>query len=205
MHDLAHALFGLFWRLGGPGLLLLGIFDSSFLFAPLGNDLLVVALTAHYHSVPRMFYYAAMSTIGSILGCLLVDIVLRPAGEHGLARHLPPRRIRYIKGKVERNAAWALIVASIAPPPFPFTPFIMAAAALQYPRKKMLAITGAARMARFTAIGALALVFGRRILEWAQSGVVQGVLIGIIAICVVGSIVSVVGWIRRSRAPVQVR
>jgi membrane protein YqaA with SNARE-associated domain len=205
MHDLAHALFRLFWQLGGPGLLLLGIFDSSFLFAPLGNDLLVVALTAHYHSVPRMFYYAAMSTIGSILGCLLVDVVFRPAGEHGLARHLPPRRIGYIKGKVERNAAWALIVASIAPPPFPFTPFVMAAAALQYPRNKMLAITGAARMVRFTAIGALALAFGRRILAWAERGVVQGILIGLIAVCVVGSVVSVVGWIRRSRAPAQVR
>jgi membrane protein YqaA with SNARE-associated domain len=205
MHDFAHALYRLFWHLGGPGLLLLGILDSSFLFAPLGNDLLVVALTAHYHSVPRMLYYAAMSTIGSILGCLLVDVVLRPAGEHGLARHLPARRIGYIKGKVERNAAWALIVASIAPPPFPFTPFVMAAAALQYPRNKMLAITGAARMVRFTAIGALALVFGRRILVWAESGVVQGILIGIIALCVIGSAVSVVGWIRRSRAPAQVR
>lgn len=76
---------------------------------------------------------------------------------------------------------------------------------LQYPRKKMLAITGAARMVRFTAIGALALAFGRRIMEWAQSGVVQGVLIGIIAICVVGSAISVVGWIKRSRTPAQVR
>ena len=205
MHDLAHALYRLFWHLGGPGLLLLGILDSSFLFAPLGNDLLVVALTAHYHSVLGMFYYAAMSTIGSILGCLLVDIVLRPAGEHGLAKHLSARRIGYIKGKVERNAAWALVLASVAPPPFPFTPFIMAAAALQYPRNKMLAVTGAARMVRFTAIGALALFFGRRILAWAESPVVQWVLIGIIAICVVGSIVSVVGWIRRSRAPAQVR
>lgn len=205
MHNLAQAFFRLFWHLGGPGLLLLGVFDSSFLFAPLGNDLLVVAFTAHYRSVPRMLYYAAMSTIGSILGCLLVDIILRPAGEHGLAKHLPARRIGYIKGKVERNAAWALIVASIAPPPFPFTPFIMAAAALQYPRKKMLAITGAARMVRFTAIGALALLFGRRILEWAQSGAVQSILIGLIAICVVGSVISVVGWIKRSRTPAQVR
>jgi membrane protein YqaA with SNARE-associated domain len=205
MHDFAHALFRFLWQLGGPGLLLLGIFDSSFLFAPLGNDLLVVALTAHYHSVARMFYYAAMSTIGSVLGCLLVDIVFRPAGEHGLAKHLSARRIGYIKAKVEHNAAWALILASVAPPPFPFTPFIMAAAALQYPRNRMLAITGAARMVRFTVIGALALVFGRRILEWAQSGVVQGVLIGIIALCIVGSAISVVGWIKRSRSPAQVR
>ena len=113
----------------------------------------------------------------------------------------PARRIGYIKGKVERNAAWALIVASIAPPPFPFTPFIMAAAALQYPRKKMLAITTAARMVRFTALGALALVFGRRILRWAASPAVQYVLIALIVVCIVGSVISVVGWVKRSRQP----
>ncbi len=106
---------------------------------------------------------------------------------------------------MERNAAWALIVASIAPPPFPFTPFIMAAAALQYPRVKMLAITGVARMVRFTAIGVLALIFGRSILRWAENGVVQGVLIGLIVVCIVGSAISVVGWIKRSRTPAQVR
>ncbi|HEX3876641.1 MAG TPA: hypothetical protein VHW24_06630 [Bryobacteraceae bacterium] len=207
MHSLAQTFFHVFFQLGGPGLLLLGILDSSFLFAPLGNDLLVVALSAHYHSVSRMLYYAAMSTVGSALGCLLVDVILRPAGEHGLEKHLSARRIGYIKGKVERNAAWALIVASIAPPPFPFTPFIMAAAALQYPRNKMLAITTVARMVRFTAIGALALVFGRRILHWAENPVVQYVLIGLIVVCIVGSVISVVGWVKRSRqsAPAQVR
>ncbi len=155
-------------------------------------------MSARYHSVGRMLYYAAMSTVGSVLGCLLVDIILRRAGEHGLAKHLPAGRIGYIKGKVERNAAWALIVASIAPPPFPFTPFIMAAAALQYPRKKLLAITGASRMVRFTALGALALIFGRGILRWAQSEPVQIALIGLIVLCIAGSVVSVIGWIRRS-------
>jgi hypothetical protein len=76
----------------------------------------------------------------------------------------------------------------------------MAAAALQYPRKRMLAVVGVARMVRFTALGALALVFGRGILQWAQNGVVQGVLIGLIVVCTVGSVISVVGWIKRSRA-----
>ena len=201
MQHFTHALIAFFWHLGGPGLLLLGILDSSFLFAPLGNDLLVVALTAHYHSVPLMLYYAGMSTVGSVLGCLLVDLLLRPAGEHGLERHLPQKRIGYLKQKVERNAAWALIVASLAPPPFPFTPFIMAAAALQYPRKKLLAITGVARMVRFTAIGFLALLFGRRILQWAKNPVVMYVLVGLIVVCIIGSIISVVGWIKRSRKP----
>jgi len=199
MKHVAQLLFAFFWHLGGPGLLLLGILDSSFLFAPLGNDLLVVAMTAHYHSVRRMLYYAGMSAIGSVLGCLLVDVIVRRAGEKGLEHFLPRKRIGYIRGKVKKNAAWALVVASIAPPPFPFTPFIMAASALQYPRVRMLTVTGVARMVRFTALGVLALLFGRHILQWAQSPAVQVALIGLIALSVVGSAISVVGWVKRSR------
>jgi membrane protein YqaA with SNARE-associated domain len=199
MKNIAHLLLVFFWHFGGIGLLVLGILDSSFLFAPLGNDLLVVAATARRHSIPLMLYYAGMSTIGSVLGCLLVDVIFRRAGEHALEKHLPRRRLDYVRGKVTRNAAWALVLASIAPPPFPFTPFVMAASALQYPRKKLLTVIGAARMVRFTALGVLALLFGKRILRLAGSGVVQGFLIGLIVICVVGSVLSVVGWIRRSR------
>jgi membrane protein YqaA with SNARE-associated domain len=200
MKHLAHILFPFFWKLGGPGLLILGVLDSSFLFAPSGNDLLVVAMSARYHSLMCALYYAGMSTVGSVLGCLLVDVIFRKAGETGLARHLPKARVDYVKKRIEKNAAWALVLASVAPPPFPFTPFIMAAAALQYPRKRMLAIIGAARMVRFTALGVLALLFGRRILQWAENSVVQGILIGLMILCIVGSVISVVGWIRRSRA-----
>jgi len=202
MQPLAHWLFAILWKLGGPGLLLLGILDSSFLFAPLGNDLLVVAMTAHYHSIGRALYYAAMSTVGSVLGCLLVDVALRSTGEKGLEKHLPPRRLAYIKEKVSHRAGWALALASVAPPPFPFTPFVMGAAALQYPRRRMLAVVAAARMVRFTALGALAYFYGRHILRWARNGVVEGALVALIVVCIVGSVVSVYGWIKRSRASV---
>ncbi len=200
MKHLAHVLFPLFLRLGGPGLLVLGILDSSFLFAPLGNDLLVVALSARHHSLALALYYAAMSTIGSVLGCLLVDVVFRKAGEKGLERHLAKKRLEYVKKKIEGSGTLALAIASIAPPPFPFTPFIMAAAALQYPRKRLLIVTGIARMVRFTLFAVLALIFGHQILRWAQNGVVQGVLIGLTILCIVGSAISVAGWIKRSRA-----
>src|SRR5438445_8288613 len=100
MKRFSWAMAALFWKLGGPGLLLLGILDSSFLFAPLGNDLLVVGMTARTHSFRHMLYYSFMSTVGSVLGCLLVDVVLRRAGEKGLARHLPKKRLEYVKCKV---------------------------------------------------------------------------------------------------------
>jgi hypothetical protein len=54
-------------------------------------------------------------------------------------------------------------------------------------------------MFRFTVLGLLAYFYGKRILRWAEADVVQWVLIGLVVLCTVGSIVSVVGWIRRSR------
>ena len=199
MKGIAAAVFAFVLKFGGIGLLVLGILDSSYLFAPWGNDLLLVALTARYPGVARMIYYAAMSTIGSVLGCLLIDVTLRPLGAAGLDRHLPKRKIAGLRQKMEKNAGRAIAVASLAPPPFPFTAFVMAASALQYPRKPMLAIVAATRMVRFVAIGFLALRFGPRILKWAENPVVQGFLIGLIVVSIVGSIVSVYGWIRRAR------
>lgn len=199
MRHFTQFLFLFILKFGGLGLLVLGILDSSFLFAPLGNDLLVIALVARERKILPMLYYAAMSTIGSVLGCLLVDLVFREAGERGLDKHLPRKRLQYVKNKVNQNAGWALAVASIAPPPFPFTPFVMAAAALEYPRRRLLTLTGAARMVRFTVVGVLALLFGNRILVWAKNPIVEGFLFALIVVCTVGSIVSAVGWIRRSR------
>jgi membrane protein YqaA with SNARE-associated domain len=196
----AAAVFALVLRFGGLGLLVLGILDSSYLFAPWGNDLLLVAMTARHPRLPRMLYYAAMSTVGSVLGCLLIDVTLRSLGAAGLEKHLPKRRLAGVRKKIEKNAGSAIAIASLAPPPFPFTAFVMGAAALQYPRKHLLAIVGVTRMARFTVIGLLALRFGPRILKWAENPVVQGFLIGLIVICTVGSIVSVYGWIRRTRS-----
>jgi len=63
----------------------------------------------------------------------------------------------------------------------------------------MLAVIGITRMVRFTLLGVLALHFGERILKWTKNPIVQGFLIGLILLCTVGSIVSVYGWIRRSR------
>jgi len=115
-------LLAFFLKAGGPGLLVLGILDSSFLFAPLGNDLLVVALAASQRSPLKILYYAAMSTVGSVLGCLLVDVVFRKAGEEGLDKHLPRKRLEYVKRKVNHRAAWALAIASLAPPSFSVYP-----------------------------------------------------------------------------------
>jgi len=198
MRFAAH-LFTILLHLGGLGLLLLGILDSSFLVAPWGNDLLLVALTSRHPQWLYMVYLAAMSTVGSLLGCLLLDLTMRPLGEKGLEKYLSQRRVKRVREKVGKKAGRALALASLAPPPFPFTAFVMAAAALQYSRVRLLSIIAATRMLRFLIVGALAMRFGQNILRWAKIPIVQGLLIGLIVVCIVGSILSVWGWVKQSR------
>jgi membrane protein YqaA with SNARE-associated domain len=161
---------------------------------------LVVAMTVRHPHSAQMLYYAAMSAVGSVLGCLLIDVTLRPLGAQGLEKRLPVRRLRRVKAKVQDNAGAALAIASLVPPPFPFTAFVMAAAALQYSRKRLLAVVGAARMVRFTLLGVLALRLGENILKWSANPIVQRLLVGLIILCTVGSALSVYGWIRRGKS-----
>lgn len=200
MAALARHLFVFFVHLGGLGQLLLGVLDSSFLFMPLGNDLLMVVLSVDNHG--GVLYYAAMATVGSVLGCLVTDLLVRKHGEEGLQKFMSERRLKYVKKKVTNNAGWALTMASLMPPPFPFTPFVAASAALQYPRKKLLTVIAVTRMIRFAGTGYLAVHFGRSILQWGRSPYVQFAIIGLIVLCVVGSVISVISWIKRSKSRV---
>ena len=197
MHGLLWEFARFFAHLGGFGLLLLGILDSSFLFMPLGNDLLVVALTANHHN--RMPYYAGMAAAGSVIGCYLTDAVCRKGGEKGLKENFSGRTFSYVESRIKKNAGPALALACVLPPPFPFTPFVIVMAAMQYPRWKLLTIVAAGRVVRFSVEGALAIVYGRRILEFAKNSLLQQIIIGLVVISIVGSVWSIYTWVKRAR------
>lgn len=188
------ALF--FFSLGGFGLLLLGILDSSFLFMPLGNDLLVIALTAAHRT--RVAYYVAMATAGSVTGVAFTRWVSAKGGQKAIEGGPKGRRVAYVERKVKEHGGAALAVAALMPPPFPFTAFIIVAAALQYPQRKMLPIVAGARAFRFAVDGILALIFGRRIIRMAQSPAVEHFIVALVVISVAGSAWSIFGWIKRS-------
>jgi membrane protein YqaA with SNARE-associated domain len=197
MDAIVNQLFAIFIRLGAFGLLILGVFDSSFLFLPLGNDLLLVALTARQSGMLPIF--ALMATTGSLIGCWLVDRIARKGGEEGLVRIVPRRQLEFVKRRVGKSAGWAIALASLMPPPFPFTAFVAAAAAFQYPARKLLSVIAVARFIRFTVLGLLAIAFGRGILDLANSPTVRTGILVLTAICVIGSGFSIMTWINRSR------
>lgn len=189
-------VYAFFYHLGGFGLVGLGVLDSSFLFTPFGNDLLIIALTARHHA--RMPYYAAMASAGSVAGCLLVDLVCRKGGKEGLKKRVSRKRIEYLERKIGQDAGYALAVASLMPPPFPFTPWVIAAAALQYPRKKLLSVIAVARFARFCIEGTLAVFFGRGILRLARSDQFKYVIFVLLVVSIAGSAYSVYLWVKQS-------
>ncbi len=197
MSGIANHLFAILVRLDMFGLLLFGVLDSSFLDLPLGNDLLLVALTARRHKMLPV--YAAMAAAGSMIGCWLIDVLARKGGEEGLKKIVSHRQLEYVKRRVRKSAPWALFFASVLPPPFPFTPFVAAAAAFQYPRKKLLGVVAISRLARFSVIGLLSIYFDQQILWLAKSPAVHTGMLVVVVICIVGSVLSVITWIKAGR------
>jgi membrane protein YqaA with SNARE-associated domain len=196
-HSVRH-LLGILVQFGVFGLLFLSIADDSFLFLPVGVDLLTVVLVARHHS--RFLLYVLAGAVGSAIGVLLLDLVCRKAGEEGLKRLVRPKLLGYLKERMEKNAAWVLVISCLAPPPFPFGASIAAASALQYPRPRLVGVVFAARLVRFSLVAWAAIKFGPRVLRIANSDQFIHVMIGFIALCLVGSVFEVIRWIRMGRS-----
>jgi len=140
------------------------------------------------------------AAIGSTIGVFLLDLVCRRGGEEGLKRLVKPRLLDYLKRQMQKHAAAALIVSCQAPPPFPFGASIATASAFQYPRPRLLVVVFIARAARFSLVGWAAIYFGPRILRIASSTEFLWFMGIFITICLIGSIVSVIHWVRIGRS-----
>jgi membrane protein YqaA with SNARE-associated domain len=186
-----------FIRMGAFGLFLLSSLDSSFLVFPFGNDLLLIALVSSNRTGLTWIGYVIVSALGSVLGVLVVDLLMRKTGEKGLERFVSQRRVEKLKRKLENKVGLTLFVATLIPPPFPFTPAVMTASALQSPRGKMLIAVFFGRLMRFGIEAVLALYFGRHVIAFINSDVVTYIVYGLIAIAIVLSTLSILKWVKR--------
>jgi len=203
VHVLIRHLFAALFHLGAVGLVILGILDSSFLFLPVGNDLLLIALVAGHHG--QFLSYVLAASFGSVAGVLLLDLVCRKGGEEGLKKMMTPKRLVYLKKKMQQHSGIALIIACLSPPPFPFTAIVAAASALQYPRLHLLGVVFCARVVRFALIGLAAIWLNREILRIANSPEFVWFMEGFTALCVIGSIASIIRWVHLSRSQTRSR
>ena len=186
-----------FLRLGIFGLFLLSALDSSFLVLPFGNDLLLIALVSRNRDSFIWIAYVLVSAVGSLAGVFVIDLIMRKAGEKGLERFISQRKIEKFKKKIENKAGISVFVATVLPPPFPFTPVVMTASALQAPRGKLFGAVFFGRLVRCTTEAVLALYFGRKLIAYINSDVVTYAVYGLIGVAAVLSTLSLITWLRR--------
>jgi membrane protein YqaA with SNARE-associated domain len=180
-------LFFLTWW----GAFLLGALDSSLLFfLPFGIDTVVIYLAARNRDL--FWIYPLLATAGSLAGAAVTYWIGMKGGEHGLQRFVPEKRLERLRCKVRDSGAIALALPALMPPPFPLTPFILTCGALAVNPWRFFATFGGVRLLRFGIEALLARRYGRGILRVLQSDSFQMVIVGFIAIAVVGTIVSAV-------------
>src|SRR4029078_8788994 len=92
-----------FRRLGVVGIFLFSVLDSSFLMLPFGNDLLLIGLTSSDRNGWTWIAYVGEVALGSVLGVLLVDVLMRATGERGLRRFVSSTKLDQIKSKIEKK------------------------------------------------------------------------------------------------------
>jgi membrane protein YqaA with SNARE-associated domain len=184
----ARSLIAFFVRAGVVGPFLLEVLDSSFFYVPLANELLLFALIHNDSGSPWMWVaYAVAGALGSVVGVLLLDLLMRRVGAEGIERLVTPKRFERIKSKMESHAGWVVFLASALPPPFPFRVTIVTASALQSSRQTILTAVFFGRVLRFAAEALLILYFGRRFLKFMNSPAFEYVVYGFALVAVVGS------------------
>jgi len=174
-------------RLGGPGLILLGIADNTpFISAPAGSvDVFLILLATHHHK--WWAYYAFMATVGEVLGGYLTYRLAEKGGQQTLEKKVGKARAEKIYKRFEKHGFTTVFTGAILPPPFPFTSVLMAAGILQYPCKKFFSALTAGRAVRYFAAAYLGSIYGRRVIGFF-SHYYQPVLYVLIALAVTASL-----------------
>jgi membrane protein YqaA with SNARE-associated domain len=179
------------------GIVLIGILDASMVFfLPLGIDFVAIIMTARK---PELFWlYALLATFGSVAGAGGTFWIGKAAGEHGLSRFVNARRLEGVKARIDRGA---IVVAALGliPPPFPFTPFVLASGALGVNAWTFMGTLAGARALRFGVETALAAHYGSQILRWMKTPIFKSIIGTFIALAVIGTIVSAIALVRSSR------
>lgn len=171
-------------HLGGPGLVLLGVVDNSVVPIPGSLDALTVILAASQHNLWP--YYAAMATIGAVIGGYLTYRIAQRESKEELEKRVPADKFKKVERVFNRWGFIAIVITAILPPPAPMVPFLLAAGAAQYPRKKFLGALTVGRLARYGALAYLASIYGNTIRRIISNHTNVLVIFGIV--CVGGGI-----------------
>src|SRR5262245_25703731 len=151
---------------GGIGIMVLAIFDSSFLSLPEVNDLLLMTLAIDEPA--SMVKYAFFTMIGSVIGCALLYAVGRKGGEKFLRKSFASERLAKVQRWYQRHGILAVIIPSLLPPPTPFKVFVLSAGTFGISWPKFLTAVVIGRGIRYFSEGILAVMYGPAAIQFVH-------------------------------------
>jgi len=180
-------------HLGGPGLILLGLADNSVIPLPGSMDVLTIWLAAYHRDI--WFYYAIMATAGAVIGGYVTYRLAYKSGKRALERRFSPKKVEKVFSKFEHWGFWAVAIPALLPPPFPIVPALLAAGAMEFPRKKFLVSLALGRGVRYTILAFLGEHYGTHIVRFF-SRYYQPALVTLIGLAVIAGIAGLVEYKR---------
>ena len=159
-------VMGIAEAMGGSGLFILSLLDSSFLSFPQVVDVLMIGLVAKYPE--RMVWYAALPTLGSIVGSYCLYYVARRGGEAFLRKRMSERHVQRAFRVFRKYGLLAVAVPAIMPPPVPLKFFVLAAGAARVRPLDFLLAISIGRGIRYFGEALLAAWYGQAALTYVQ-------------------------------------
>jgi membrane protein YqaA with SNARE-associated domain len=110
-----------------------------------------------------------MAAVGSITGAYMSYVVGRAAGKEGLEKRFGQQRLEKVYDYYGRRGFWAVLVPAILPPPFPTSPFLVSAGALNYSLRNYMIAVSIARTLRYAVLAGAGALYGSAILQYFQA------------------------------------
>jgi membrane protein YqaA with SNARE-associated domain len=147
---------------GALGILGIAFLDAALIPLPGGPDVVLISLSHHSHAMMPLYVVAAV--VGSTLGSFVLYLIARKGGDAALRKFSAERRAR-VQRLLEKYDVWALLVAAVFPPPFPFKLFILSAGAFHMPVWRFFFALIVGRGFRFILEGLAAVYYGEQAMD----------------------------------------
>jgi membrane protein YqaA with SNARE-associated domain len=182
-------------RLGGMGLILLGLADNSIVPMPGSMDALTIILSAHQRN--WWPYYATMATVGGLVGGYATYALGAKSGEAALDKKLSKKNAEKIYRIFNQYGFGSLFVPALLPPPVPYSPFLLVAGALKYSKRNFFIAVGTGRAIRYSLLAWLGSTYHRQIFHFFHR-YYEPILWTVVAIGVLSGIAAL-WWARKRR------
>ena len=151
-------------HLGALGLFLVSFLDGWVIPLPIpgSTDLLLLLLIVR-HGNPWLL--TAVTLAGTVVGGFLTWRMGKAGGEKALHRYVPKRILSPVERWVKAHGFFAVLIATVLPPPVPLLPITLASGALGVARKPFVLAFAAGRAIRYSFVAWLGVHYGRSIVR----------------------------------------